>query len=444
MILTMDRQRTFFPRASLAVHEGRIVALGPEVNCTASQVVSLPHGLVMPGLINCHTHETLTRGICEDLALEEWLRSICFPLDAAYTEEIMRLSAAMNQLEMIRGGTTTFVDIYRFPQVCAQVVVQSGLRAILSPQVIDEPPGVGETLESNLALFETWHGRANGRLRVWFGVHAPYSNYVETYCRAKELARERGVGLHTHLAETDREVKLCREKFGLTPIGLMQHLGVLDEMTLCAHCVHVTPEDIEILARSGAVVVYNPTSNMKLASGIAPVETMLKVGARVVLGTDSNLSNNNLDMFEEMRMGGLLQKLASGNAAALSCYELLEMATIKGAEALGIGAEIGSLEIGKKADIIIVDFNRPHLWPYFCNDHNNLVEHLVYSACAGDVVTTIVEGKILMEQGQVQTLDQESLWVEIQKAAMWLCQRAGISKPGLLCRVGKGLPDGSA
>lgn len=439
MLLTMDQERNFYPRASVAIRQGKIIALGPGnelKDCRAKKVISVPHGLVMPGLINCHTHETLTRGICEDLVLKDWLEQICFPLDAAYTAEIMAASAAMNQLEMIKSGTTTFVDIYRHPFACAEVLEKSGLRGILSPQVIDEPQGVGETLESNLALFEAWHGKAEGRVMVWFGLHALYSNYLESYSRVKEMARQKGVGLHTHLAETAYEVQLCRGKYGLSPVALLNNIGVLDNRTLCAHCVHLSDEDLAILADTQTGVVYNPSSNMKIASGIAPIDRLLAAKGVVALGTDSNLSNNNLDMFEEMRTGGMLQKLSTGDAKVLSCLELLEMATINGARALGLDEEIGSVAVGKKADLIIVDFSEPHLWPIFTGDLNNILEQLVYAAAGSDVVTTIVDGRVLMEDRRVLTLKQEELRAEVQKAAEWLCARAGIRKKTALNHAG--------
>lgn len=424
MILTMDSNRTFFNKGSIAIDNGKIIDVGEAVTYEARKVISLKNGVAMPGLINCHTHETLTRGICEDLKLMDWLERICFPLDASYTPEIIEASSRMNQLEMILSGTTTFIDIYRFPESAAKVIETSGLRGFLSPQVIDIPEGVGETLEGNIELFNKWHNKADGRIKVWMGIHAPYSNTEKTYCLAKEFADKHGIGVHTHLAETKDEVNAYIEKYNMTPIEFLYNAKALGKNMIAAHCVHLTSKDIDILNKTGVTAVYNPTSNMKLASGIAPINTLLNKGVKVALGTDSNLSNNNLDMFEEMKIAGLLQKLGNEDATVLPCYQILEMATIKGAEALGIGEEAGSIEKGKKADIIILDFNKPHLWPYFTGKINNIVEHIVYSANGADVDTTIVDGRVLMEGRKVNTIDKDEVFNEVQYMSKYLCKRA--------------------
>lgn len=432
LVLTMDPRCPIVHRGRVLVAGNRIAWVGPAANAPgeAEEVVGLEQGLVMPGLVNAHTHEVLTRGVCEDLPLMRWLEEICFPLDRSYTEEDMRAAALLNQLEMIAGGVTTFLDIYRLPHVCAEVLERSGLRGVLSPQIVDLPEKSAEDLEYNRWPWDTWHGKGGGRIHVWVGVHAPYSCLPSTYREAYRLARELGVGLHTHLSETEDEVRMMHEREGKSPVAYLRDLGVLGPWTVVAHATHLSREDMGELASRGVKVVHNPTSNMKLASGVAPVPEMLEAGLTVALGTDSNLSNNNLDMFEEMRMAALLQKLARRDAAVMPCHRVLEMATLGGARALGLEGEIGSLEPGKKADLIVVDLDRPHLHPLLTGEVSNVVEHLVYSASAADVDTTVVDGRVLMRHRRVLTLDAPAVMREADQRARDLCRRAGIGRDG--------------
>lgn len=424
-ILTLDSRGTIYQRAAVAVDKGRIVALGPDVIQPARRVIDAQGGVVMPGFVNAHMHETLTRGLNEDLPLSEWLEQICFPIDTAYTPAILRASALLNQLEMIRAGITTFVDIYRYPSIAAEVARYSGLRAVLTPQIIEAPTGVGETLESCQTFVEEWNGRCE-RIMVGYGPHAPYTCSASLYVEVTRRAREANLRVHTHLSETAGEVERFLQEEGNTPPQWLDRLGALGPWLWVAHGVHLTDEDIDLLAERGVAVVYNPTSNMKLASGVARVTKMLERGMTVALGTDSNLSNNNLDMFEEMRVGATLQKLATGDAAALPCETMLRMATIWGAHALGMEEEIGSLEVGKQADSIIVSFDAPHLWPALTGEVRNIAEHLVYSANAADVQTTIVAGQVLMENRRVLTLDAEEVRATTDWAVQELLKRAGL------------------
>jgi len=425
LVVTMDPARAVLPAADVAVQGERIVALGGSLGCAARQVIDARDRAVLPGLVNAHTHETLTRGLAEDLPLERWLAEICFPLDRATTAEIMRAAALMNQLEMIRGGITTFLDIYRFPAACAEVAERSGLRAIFAPQIIDDAEGAGETIESAEAFVAEWRGR-NSRILPAFGPHAPYSCGPETYRRIGELARRYDVPIHTHLAETRWELETIAQRYGTTPARHLERLGLLDSRLSVAHGTYLEPDEIELLRERDVAVVHNPTSNMKLASGVAPVSAWLAAGLRVGLGTDSNLSNNNLDLFEEMRLAALLQKLSRGDAAALPCFDALALATTGGARALGLGAATGSIEVGKQADLILIDLNQPHLWPLFDGGRANIAEQLVYSAGAADVSHTIVAGQVLMAQRQVLTLELDAVRAAVAEAGTRLLERAGI------------------
>ena len=428
LVLTMDEEYTIYDPGHVALAGDRIAGVGhaDHVAAPSKRTIDATNCVVMPGLVDAHMHECLLRGFCEDLPLMRWLDEICFPKDRAYTPQDMHAAALLNQLEMIRGGITTFIDIFRFPGEAAKVAARSGLRAIFSPQIIETVPGAGETIEDSEAFVAEWHGRANGRIQAWFGPHAPFTVSSEGFRRIARLAERYDVGIHTHLSETAAEVDTVRAEHGLNPVEYLDSLGILSPQLLAAHCVWLTDDEIHLLAERDVGVAYNPSSNIKLASGVAPVPELLAAGIRVGLGTDSNLSNNNLDMFEEMRVGATIQKLHHSDSAAMPCRQMLHLATMGSARALGLAGEIGSLEPGKKADLIILDLKAPHLWPVLRGAQGNVIEHLVYSANAADVRTTIVDGQVLMEDKQVRTLDPEEVFATSQEAALSLVKRAGL------------------
>ena len=389
LVLTQDLEHHILHDTDIAVRGGQISAIGKNLPFEAALVIDARHKLVMPGLVDAHMHETLTRGICEDLPLYRWLEEICFPLDRSYTYEVMHAAALMSQLEMIRGGITTFIDIYRFPAACAEVAVRSGLRAIFVPQIMINPSDTGESIETAEDFVSTWVGR-NPCITPGFGPHAPYSVTPEAYEKLALLAQKYNVPLHTHLSETQWEVNLIQERYGCTSTEMLLKAGALGPGLSVAHGVHLTDKDVALLVEHGVGLVYNPSSNMKLASGIARIPDYLSAGLTVGLGTDSNLSNNNLDMFEEMRLGALLQKLGRSDATVLPVQTVLDMATRFGARVLGMEGSVGSLEVNKQADIILLDLKQPHLWPIIEGRYENIEEQVVYSANAGDVTHTIV------------------------------------------------------
>ncbi len=429
-IVTMDPVGTRLKGADLAIRDGRIIAIGRGLEHSARRILDARGNAVLPGLVNCHMHETVERGLVEDMPLMRWLEEICFPIDTAFQPSHQRAAALMSQLEMIRGGTTTFIDIYRHPHEAALVAEQSGLRAIFSPQVIDDPvEGPGETLESNIRFVEEWGQRVPGRIFTWFGPHAPYSVKTETYRKMARLAEKYETGIHTHLCEVTSEVEDCLKKHGKTPVEYLDGLGVLGVKNfLGAHGVYLNNKDMQILHKRGASIAHNPSSNMKMAAGVSPVPDLIQAGVRVGLGTDSNLSNNNLDMFEEMRLAGMLQKVTRMDPEVMPVEHLLRMATNISAECLGLGDQVGSLEVGKKADIILIDLHAPHMWPISPEPSSNIYEQIVYSANAGDVITTIVDGKVLMLDREVFTLDEGEAETAIHEAVVDLLKRAGISR----------------
>ena len=426
LVMTLDGERRFIKNGDIAVKDERITAIGSGLTVEAHRIIDASDHAVLPGFVDAHMHETLTRGLNEDLPLDRWLEEICFPLDRAHSPDSIRAAALMSQLEMIQGGITTFVDIYRYPDAAAQVAEASGLRAIFTPQIITDPLGVGETIESNETFVAHWKDR-NPRIQPAFGPHAPYSCPPEAYRQIAELAEKYDTRLHTHLAETQWEVGLLREKYDCSPAEYLERAGFLSSRLSVAHGVHLTPPEFEILIAHGVSVVYNPISNMKLASGVAPVPDMMAAGLNVALGTDSNLSNNNLDIFEEMRIGAILQKLNRQDATVMSCQTMLDMATRNAARSLGLADEVGSIEISKQADIILVGLNQPHLWPLVdTGSFMNLPEQLVYAARASDVTHTIVAGQILMDNREVLTLDAAEARRAAQEETDAILKRAGL------------------
>jgi len=365
--------------------------------------------------------------VFEDLPFTKWLNDFALPKDTAHIPEHIRVSALLNQTEMIRNGTTTFIDIFRFPDQAAAVAEQSGLRAIFSPQLIDDPVGPGESLASTLAFMERWHGRVPGRIATWFGPHAMYSCSVDTLREIRTHADRMGVGIHIHLAETPFEVSWVAERSGgKTPTEYLDELIGLGPDVLAAHCIELTDTDIARIAQAGVGVGHCPTSNAKLGNGVARVVEMRERGVRIGLGTDSNMTNNNLDMIEEMRMASLVQKQRLRDPAVMSSFETLRLATRGSAEALGMDTEIGSLESGKRADVAIIDLGAAHMRPIVEYGRTNIVEQVVWSACGTDVRDTIVDGRVLMRNREVLSLQTGDLKEVADAQLLDLLTRAGV------------------
>ena len=436
IVLPMDDRTAF--EGDVAVKGGEIVALGPSLNLTGAEEIDASDRVVLPGLVNAHMHECMERGWFEDLAFDVWLNDHAQPKDRAYTPADQRAAALLNQAEMIVSGVTTFVDMFRFPGEAASIAVDSGLRAVIAPQLIDSTPGVGETLEANLACFDEWHGAGDGRVSVWFGPHAPYSCSEASLAAVAEAARARRTGITIHLAESRWEDQSIREQTGLSPTTYLDRVLGLGGDVLIAHAVHVDAADIELLATRNVAVAHCPTSNMKLGNGMAPIPELLAAGIRVGLGTDSIMTNNNLDLFEEMRQAALVAKLRKEDPAVLPAWTVLEMATIGGAEALGMADSIGTLEVGKRADLILIDLDRPHLWPFHRSESSfgNLVEQLVYSARGSDVVGTVVDGQVLMTDSNLRTLDLIEVREVVEQQGGDLLRRAG-AESVVLERLGR-------
>lgn len=424
-VLTMDGPEGVIQNGEIAIQGNRIYHVGAAGstpgNFQAHRVLEYPQMLALPGFINCHTHAAMTlfRGYADDMPLMSWLQDKIWPLEEHLTPDDIYQGTILACAEMVRGGTTTFADMYFAMDQVARAVDQCGMRAVLCRGMIGFGPGAETALQESREFIQQWQGGAGGRITVRFGPHAPYTCAPDYLKRVAAAADELGVGIHIHLAETLSEVQEIREKYGKTPVLLMEDIGLLERPVLAAHCVHLDQQEIEILARRQVGVAHNPQSNMKLASGTAPVTSLLAAGATVGLGTDGAASNNNLDLMEEMRTAALLHKLTTGDAAALPAYQVLSMATAQGARALGLENEVGRLKAGLKADLILLDLHKPHLYPIF-----DYYTHVVYAAAASDVDTVIVDGQVVMENRRLLLLDEDSVLADTQRVAMDLVQRS--------------------
>ncbi len=393
------------------IEDGLIQKVGPrqELEPEDADLVIDGNLIVMPGLINTHTHAAMVgfRGLADDLPLMEWLENHIWPMEKAMvTPQFVRYGLKLAMMEMIRGGVTTFADMYFFQKDAAQIVDQVGMRAVLAEGVIDFPTPSNPDPESQLAYIESF-------IQEWLnhplitpavGPHAPYSTSPDVYRRAHHLSERYGVPLLTHVAETRAEIQQIQERYSKTPIEHLEAIGVLDERTVAAHMVWVQPSDMEIVERHRVGIAHCPESNLKLGSGIAPIPAYLERGLKVGLATDGATSNNDLDMFGEMRTAALLHKGHTQDPTVAPADQILWMATLGGAQVLGLADRVGSMDVGKEADVITLDLDTPHLTPIY-----NPVSHVVYAAKASDVRDVFVRGNPLMLDGEFQTLDPEEV-----------------------------------
>jgi 5-methylthioadenosine/S-adenosylhomocysteine deaminase len=403
----------------IAVAGKRIVHVGPvgtaPKDFMPDRIIEAAGKVALPGLINAHTHAAMTlfRSYADDLPLMEWLEKRIWPLEAKLTPEDVYWGTQLSILEMLKAGITTFADMYFFMDRVAQAVQESGMRASLSRGITGGRRGT-EALRETEALAKQWHGFDEGRITIMLGPHAPYTCPPDFLRDVIFKAKQLELGIHIHLAETADEVQTIKKHYRKRPVELMEEVGLFQVPVVAAHCVHLEPHEIKILSDYNVKVVHNPESNMKLASGIAPVPEMLAAGITVALGTDGAASNNNLDLFGEMRAAALLHKVNKLDPTVINSYQALQMATKAGAQALGL-ADVGILKEGYKADIILVDFEKPHLYP-----HHDVIAHLVYAIQGSDVDTVMVDGRILVENGQVLTLDEQEIYQKIRECSQRL------------------------
>ena len=399
------------------IKDDLISEISDEINDdSVNKIIDATDKILLPGLVNTHTHLSMTlfRGLADDLALDEWLNDNIWPVEANLNGYYCYVGALLGAIELIKSGTTTFSDMYFYMEDVAKAVEESGIRAVLSYGMIDfgdEEKRKAE-IEENLQLYKNCHDTADGRIKVFFGPHSPYTASEELLREVRKLADENNIGIHIHVSETQKEIDDVSAEKGLRPFEYLESIGFLGPDVVCAHSVWLSDKEIEIIKQNDVKISHNPCSNMKLASGIAPVSKLLENDICVAIGTDGASSNNNLDLIEELKTASLLQKVATLDPKVLTSDESLAMGTINGARALGLEDEIGTVEVGKKADLILIDTNNANMVP----DSSNLSSNIIYSANGSNVDTTICNGQILMENRKLTTLDEQDIYKKAREA----------------------------
>jgi 5-methylthioadenosine/S-adenosylhomocysteine deaminase len=409
-VLTLDKGNTIIPDGFVTIKDNHISSVGRrgKDSARAQKEIDAEGGLILPGLINGHTHAAMTlfRGLADDLPLMEWLNHYVFPVEGKMDADFVRVGSLLACAEMILSGTTTFCDMYLFEEEVARAAKESGMRCIVGEVLYDFPSPNYGSLENGFAYTEALIERWKGDPLVGIAVepHSLFTCGVDLLKRANNIALSNGVPLIIHVSETKTEVEEIQSRFGRRPVQLLRDLGLLGPHFIADHCVYVDQSETQLLAEYEVSVVHNPESNMKLASGIAPVPEMIAQGVTVALGTDGCASNNNLDLFSEMDTAAKLHKVSKLDPTVMDAQTLLSMATVDGARALGLEKSIGSLEVGKRADLIVIDTKQPHLIPLY-----NPYSHLIYAACGHDVRHSIIDGNVVMENRELLTLDVEDI-----------------------------------
>jgi 5-methylthioadenosine/S-adenosylhomocysteine deaminase len=426
--LLLDSKNTCLDRVAIAINAGNIIAVGHTEQITkqyrAKKTITANDSLIMPGFVNCHTHAAMTcfRGIADDLELMDWLNNYIFPAEAKnVNKELAYWGSLLAAAEMIKSGTTTFCDMYIFEDETARAAKETGMRCLVGEVLFDFPSPNFKTIAEGIAytkmLIEKW--KDDPLVNIIIEPHALYTcstpllTEVKELAEAKRLAEDYHLPIGLHLLENAAEKKQLEEKFGKSAVSFLGDIGYLDEQLIAFHCVYFSDKDMKIFADHGCKVVHNPASNMKLASGVAPVPEMIEAGITVGLGTDGCASNNNLDIIKEMSTAAKLHKVARLDPTVMDAQTVVRMATIEGAKALGMERTTGSLEIGKKADIIIIGLSKPHLTPLYSE-----YSHLVYAASGADVDTVIINGKVVMENRRLLTIDEEEVMHKVREIAV--------------------------
>lgn len=394
----------------IAVEDNKITYVGKDMpeNMQDAEIVDGKGKLATAGMVNTHGHVSMTllRSYADDMELMDWLQNKIWPIEDKMNDQDIYWGAMLGIAEMLKGGTTCFADMYAFMENVARACAETGIRANLCRGLIGVAPDKDVKLAENNVLAANWQGYDNGRIRISYGPHAPYTCPVDYLEKVIKAAADHKAEIQMHLCETKFEVDTCMKEHGLTPIQLMDKLGMFDLGTIAAHCVHLTDNDMEIMAAKKVRVAHNPQSNLKLASGIAPVAQMLEKGICVGIGTDGASSNNNLDMLEECRAAAMLHKATNFDPLAVPAQKAWEMATVDGAKTLGFD-NLGLLEAGQLADIVLWDMHKPYWYP-----RNNKLSLLVYAASANDADTVIVAGKKVVAGGKLLTFDEEKIYVQ--------------------------------
>jgi len=415
----MDPERTVLKNAYVAVEGGKIASVGTvRPGGTFARVIDGHGGILMPGLINCHTHTAMTpmRGYGDGHDLHTWLNDYIFPVEGRWDDRAIRAAADLGLMEMIASGTTCIADMYMRMPLMGQAVADAGISANLCNGAIffgeDFSPAACGDCAKQEELFSAWHGCDNGRIRVDAALHAEYTSTPALWEWIADFAKSRGLGLHVHISETRKEHEECKARWGKTPIQALAARGVFDVRAIAAHCVWTEPEDWAVMAGKGVTAVHNPCSNLKLGSGVAPIPDMRKAGVNVALGTDGVSSNNDTDMFEEMKLAAILHNGVRRDPLALTAWDAVEMATVNGAMALG-REDTGSIAVGQWADLVLLDAEAPNLVP--CHDAAN---NIAYAAHGANVKLNMCRGKVIYENGEFLTIDAERTRREVEDYAL--------------------------
>lgn len=412
-VVTMNAQRRVIEDGAVAVRGDSILAVGPgaeiQSHYDSAKAIDAHGALVLPGLINGHAHAAMSlfRGLADDLALNDWLQKYIFPAEARnVTEDFVAWGTRLGVLEMLRGGITTYADMYYYEDAVARVTKEAGMRGVLGETIIDFPAPDNKTVAQALAYTQSYldHWKGDSLIVPAVAPHSIYTCSEDTLRASTALARRNHAPILIHIAEAPFELEESRSKHGVSPVEYLERIGLLGPDVVGAHCIWVDAADIATLAHFNVGCIHNPSSNMKTAAGVMPIIEMLAAGEPVGLATDGAASNNNQDLFEEMDLAAKLQKLARRDAQALPAETVVEMATIGGARALHLEKQIGSLEVGKKADLILVETNAPHATPMY-----NVYSQLVYALKASDVRTVIIAGRPVMEERRMLTLDEKEI-----------------------------------
>jgi 5-methylthioadenosine/S-adenosylhomocysteine deaminase len=428
-VVTVDQGNSIV-ESDVLIRDGRIAEIGETISDSADEIIDAHGCAVLPGFIQTHIHlcQTLFRGAADDLSLIDWLKKRVWPMEAAHTPESIRASACLGIAELIKGGTTCALtmETVRYTEEVLRAVQESGFRATVGKCMMDKgdevPARLQEqtraSIDESLALLDEWHGEANGRIRVCFAPRFAISCTKELLAEVAELAKQHGVMIHTHASENKKECEIVESESGQRNIAYLNSLGVAGKHVVLAHCVHLDTEEMELLTQTRTNVAHCPSSNLKLGSGLARVAEMLARKIPVSLGADGAACNNRLDMFTEMRTAALLQKLAHG-PEMLPATRVLQMATIDGARALGLESEVGSIEVGKRADVIVVDLECLQTSPA-----PDIVSALVYSAQPADVRTTIIDGQVVMRDRELLSMNEATVLADAKREAARLRERA--------------------
>ncbi|WP_319759435.1 amidohydrolase [Maridesulfovibrio sp.] len=424
-ILTQDEDRKLIKGGAVAISGSDISAVGIsteiESGWIADEVVDCGKSVIMPGLINSHTHVpmTLMRGVADDLPLLDWLHNYMFPIESGLTKDLVELGARIGCAEMIAGGTTAFIDGYMYEDMVGKAVDEAGMKAVLGEGFFKFPSPFFKTAQDAWDEIENLNAQfsENARIKTAITPHAVFTTDPDQLAESMEIAERMDLLWQIHAAESVPETELTLNTFGKRPVEILKEYGLLRERTRLHHCVDVTDEEIGWIMESGAMVAHNPQSNLKLGSGICPLTKLLEAGIHCGLGTDGAASNNNLDMFDEMRTAAMLQKGFLQNPEAMPAQTVLDMATVNGARFLGF-EDTGALNTGMKADIIVINMDKMHLKPVY-----NPLSHAIYSAGGQDVCLTVCDGKVLYQNGKFSTLDVETISREAEKAVEWALRR---------------------